>query len=88
MTEREKIFALAKSCDCGYTADEDDVLGSSLVGIAAITSFYHAAQADAFEQAAAMLDTMESEWYDGDQFRPSLPGDCADAIRQLGKEKK
>lgn len=46
------------------------------------------AKAEAFEAAAVMLDTMESEWYDGDQFRPNLPGDCAAAIREMAKEIK
>ena len=55
--ERERIIQLAKSCDCGYTADENDVLGSSLVGLAAITSFYHAAQQEAFEKAAKLIET-------------------------------
>ena len=49
-------------------------------------AFYHMAQREAFEAAAAMLDTMESEWYDGYEFRKVLPDDCAAAIREMAKE--
>lgn len=52
---RENIISLAKSCDCGYTADENDVLGSSLVGLAAITAFYHAAIADFLKSSGQYL---------------------------------
>jgi len=75
--EREKIIELAMECDGGFTADEEDIIGSSLVGLDAITAFYHAAQKEAFEQAAKVC---EKKWRKEDSFDSHAN---AKEIRQL-----
>ena len=79
MTEREKIIELARDCGLvGYYLKQDDF----------IIAFYKAVQADAFEQAAQLVDDMEV--IDG-LYGPKILSaieDTSDAIRQLGKEKK
>ena len=79
-TEREKIIALAKEYSYSYGKDSASLTFANIIDI------WELAQREAYEKAAAMLDTMESEWYDGDQFRPNLPGDCADEIRSLKEQ--
>ena len=83
MTEREKIIELVKKCE-GFVYRAGDAVFDSTEDIEA---FYHAAQADAFEQAAKLC---ESEYEVMDGFAPTFdtPFQCATAIRQLGKEKK
>lgn len=71
MIEREKIKELVRKC-----AEPD-----SDFGIDNAITFYHAAQADAFEQAAKVCEYMPVGCgLEGRTF--------ADAIRQLGKEMK
>ena len=76
MTEREKIIELAKKCGIAiFNSGEVDCTFNEL------KSFYHAAQADAFEQAAKLCEYIPVGCgLEGRTF--------ADAIRQLGKESK
>ena len=72
MTERKKIIELAKGCGVViFKSGEADCTFNGL------KAFYHAAQADAFEQAAIKCKEIKANW-----------NYCADAIRQLGKEMK
>ena len=84
MTEREKIIKLAKKCGAVFDGsnwklcielDTDD-----------LATFYHAVQADAFEQAASL----SVDWGNArkDNHGGNACRNLADAIRQLGKEKK
>lgn len=86
---RENISQLACQCNAyryiNRAAKDEPTYTFSLDKLEA---FYHAAQAEALEAAAVMLDTMESEWYDGYEFRKVLPDDCAAAIREMAKEMK
>ena len=79
MTEREKIIELARECGIknrGFPKSE--VWGYEHN----IEAFYHAAQADAFDQAAKLCDEQQLE-----PECPERTSYCANAIRQLGKEK-
>lgn len=76
MTEREKIMNLAKECGlAGFLVnDYSRVMHESL------EAFYHAAQKEAFEQAAKVC---EKKWRKEDSFDSHAN---AQAIRQLIKE--
>lgn len=81
MTEREKIIELVKKCE-GYVYKDGDAVFDSTEDIEA---FYHAAQANAFEQAASL----SVDWGNArkDNHGGNACRNLADAIRQLGKEK-
>ena len=79
MTEREKIIELAKECGIKNRCfPQGEVWGYEHN----IEKFYHAAQADAFEQAAQVC---EKKWRKEDSFDSHSN---AKAIRQLRKEMK
>jgi len=71
MSEREKIIALAKECGFGNA----DVCEGMFYTI--FEAFYHAAQREAFEQAAKLVDARY------DEYEPWM---CGDDVRQLIKE--
>lgn len=72
MTTREKITALAKPCDQGFTGNPGDPLGESLIGFEAVEAFYHAVRAEALEDAANKCMKIRSNWIY-----------CSSAIRKM-----
>ena len=77
MIEREKIIEIAIKCE--FMKQYETIYSATTVDIEV---FYKAAQADAFEQAAKLCDAQQLE-----PECPERAAYCADAIRQLGKEK-
>ena len=76
MTEREKIIALLEQC-----AEPDGDFG-----IDNAITFYHAAQKEAFEQAAKLEDEFNLGIEDWDDDTVKANRKYAEAIRQLIKE--
>ena len=97
MTEREKIIALAYNA--GFDIERadryhnfDEVLDHSNRWITLeIESLVKQAQADAFEQAAKVCETFDphpNQWSEPFEYtQQTTANNCAQAIRQLGKEK-
>ena len=87
MTEREKIISFASKS--GLRTYDDRTWAAFYTS--ELERFYHAVQADAFEQAANVCESLllinESDHSEGETYNWAIT-ECADAIRQLGKEKK